>query len=61
MRKRQISSYILRLNKLAEKGRVGEYLKALEEFRRQLEQEKRDIEQGIEVLTAKINAFKENS
>lgn len=61
MRKRQISSYILRLNKLAEKGRVGEYLKALEEFRRQLEQEKRDIEQGIAVLTAKINAFKENS
>lgn len=57
MQKSEITKQIIKIGKLAQKGRNTEYLAALENFKRQLEREKRAIEEGIAIVTAKINSF----
>lgn len=57
MQKSEITRQIIKLGKLAQKGRNAEYLEGLHALKRILEREKRDIEEGIAVLNAKINKF----
>lgn len=57
MGKKEISKQIIKIGKLARQGKNSEYLRQLESLRNELLKEKRAIEEGIAIVTAKINSF----
>jgi flagellin-like hook-associated protein FlgL len=55
LKKTEITKRILKINKLKEQGKNVSYLDELEKFKKELETAKRNIEEGIAIVTAKIN------
>lgn len=53
----QIGKRVVKIGKLKRHGKNAEYLEELKKFKKELEQMKRDIEQGIAIVDAKINSF----
>jgi hypothetical protein len=54
MNSSKISNLIVKASKLKRAGKNGEYLTALRNLRSELEKQKREIEDGIRTVNAKI-------